>query len=200
MWRAVRCGLQELTEATGKTHHLQLCVQFWLWAPALPTTPKCFRSTGTWLEYFPSRLSCFSEMLSTVWKISKRKEFSANLKTMPQVGKHLRQEWVAKHQLLDSFEYFVSYFYICMCYKACLSACCLPNESPKPPLPQLWFISEQIHERQIACFQIHTLVWYYWALHHLEEIFSHLSQSSLSPHTCKTIAPVFWPLRDYKSF
>lgn len=78
------------------------------WASALHTPPVCFRSTGTWLEYFPSRLSCFSEMLSTVWKISGSKEFSANLKTMPQVGKHPRQEWATKHQLFDSFEYFVS--------------------------------------------------------------------------------------------
>lgn len=38
----------------------------------------------------PPRLSPFWEMLSRVPKISKGKECSANLKTMPQVGKYLR--------------------------------------------------------------------------------------------------------------
>lgn len=165
MWK-VWCGLQELTEATGKIHHLQLCVQFWFWsAVAWAHAPRVFQTHWYMTQIFP--FSFVSETLSTVWKISRSKESSANSKTMPQVGKHLRQEWAAKHQLLDSFEYFVSYFYICMCCKACLSVFCLPNESPKPPVPQLWFISERTHERQIACFQIthlsditgHFIIW-----------------------------------------
>lgn len=32
MWKAVWSGWQELTEPTGKIHHLQLCVEFWFWS------------------------------------------------------------------------------------------------------------------------------------------------------------------------
>lgn len=82
-----------------------------------------------------SHLSYFSEMLSTVCKISRSKECSANLKTMPQVGKYLRREWAAKHLPLVSFECFAAYLDTCMCSKACLSLLCLLDESPNPPVP-----------------------------------------------------------------
>lgn len=202
MWKAAWCGLQELTGPTGKIHQQQLCsvlvLKFCHLSTNTARAPHVFQIHWYMTQIFPFLF--VSEMLSTVWKISKSKEFSANLKTMPQVGKHLRQEWAAKHQLLDSFEYFFLIFIYARAVKRVYLFAVCPMNLQSPPVPQLWFISEWIHERQIACFQIHTLVWYCWALHHLEEIFSHLSQSSLSPHTCKTIAPVCWPLRDHKSF
>lgn len=114
MWKAAWCALQELTRPTGKIHQQQLCsvlvLKFCHLSTNTARAPHVFQIHWYMTQIFPFLF--VSEMLSTVWKISKSKEFSANLKTMPQVGKHLRQEWAAKHQLLDSFEYFFLFLYM----------------------------------------------------------------------------------------